>query len=317
MLIDETHKKWLVRTVVLTAAAAVGYVPYHLFSPNGAQGGSAVGLVYGSVGYGLMLVAGALGLRKRFPTLRVGRVQLWMRAHLWLGTLSLPLIIFHSGFSMGGAFTSVLMVLSVLVVLSGVYGAVLQHYLPKLMTLQVPMETVYEEITSIRRQLSDEADWIIASQEAQTAHAPEPEPAVVVDPSLPKTFQLAAKMDAMAKLDKSQTVFMMRPTPQAVESLRSFYTKEVEPFLERPRGQNHQLGVPERAKQRFDQLRTLVPTSLHDAVNDLENICEEARQLNRQEKLHHWLHGWLLFHIPLSYTLLLLGAIHAVVALRY
>jgi hypothetical protein len=33
--------------------------------------------------------------------------------------------------------------------------------------------------------------------------------------------------------------------------------------------------------------------------------------------MHHFLHGWLLVHIPLSYALLALGAIHAVFALRY
>lgn len=317
MLIDATHKKWLLRTVILTVAAAIAYVPHYLFSPSGPQGGSVMGLIYAVTGYGLMLLAGLLGLRKRFPTLRVGRVQRWMRAHLWLGTLSLPLVIFHSGFSMGGTFTSVLMALAVLVVLSGIYGAALQHYLPKVMTLQVPMETVYEEINSIRRQLSDEADWIIASQEAQAAHTPAPEAEVAVDPSLPKTFRLAAQMDAMAKLDKSQTVFLARPSPKATEGLRSFYATEVQPFLEKPHDHPYLLGVSERAKQRFDQLRKMVPATLHDAVNDLENICEEARQLNRQEKMHHWLHGWLLFHIPLSYALLLLGAIHAVVALRY
>jgi hypothetical protein len=39
--------------------------------------------------------------------------------------------------------------------------------------------------------------------------------------------------------------------------------------------------------------------------------------LRRQVRLHHWLHDWLLFHIPLSFALLLLGAVHAVMALRY
>lgn len=315
MLIDKTHKKWAVRCAVMAVVAAAAYVPYHLWSPHGPQGGSVIGLIYGTVGYGLMLVAGALGLRKRFPTLRVGKVQRWMRAHLWFGTLSLPLILFHSGFAMGGTFTTVLLALSFLVVFSGIFGAALQHYLPALMTTQVPMETVYEEIPSIRRQLSEEADWIIANQEAEPA--PEPEPEIAVDPSLPKTFRLAARMDAMAKLDKKETVFLLQPKPKSAESLRSFYTLEVKPFLERPRDQVYALGVAEQARVRFDQLRTLVPASLHDAVSDLENVCEEARQLSRQEKMHHWLHGWLLFHIPLSYGLLLLGAIHAVVALFY
>ena len=56
---------------------------------------------------------------------------------------------------------------------------------------------------------------------------------------------------------------------------------------------------------------------LHESVAELESICEERRQLADQKRLHHWLHGWLLIHVPLSLALLLLGAVHAVIALRY
>ena len=67
----------------------------------------------------------------------------------------------------------------------------------------------------------------------------------------------------------------------------------------------------------FTGLRTLLPAAAHDTLMDLEDICEEARQLLLQERLHRWLHGWLLVHIPLSLAMILLGAVHAVMALRY
>jgi hypothetical protein len=67
----------------------------------------------------------------------------------------------------------------------------------------------------------------------------------------------------------------------------------------------------------FQHLRLLMPPNLVATVDDLENICEEKRELDRQRRIHRLLHGWLLVHIPLSYALLLLGAIHAVFALRY
>ena len=72
-----------------------------------------------------------------------------------------------------------------------------------------------------------------------------------------------------------------------------------------------------RASSVFAGLRTLLPAAAHDTLADLEDICSEARQLLRQERLHRWLHGWLLVHIPLSLALILLGAVHAVMALRY
>ncbi len=56
---------------------------------------------------------------------------------------------------------------------------------------------------------------------------------------------------------------------------------------------------------------------VHSVLDDLENICAEEQQLSRQIRIYRWLHAWLLVHVPLSIALLVLGAIHAVVALRY
>ena len=77
------------------------------------------------------------------------------------------------------------------------------------------------------------------------------------------------------------------------------------------------LSDASQARTMFQQLRVLLPQNLHSSVDDLENICEEKRQLDQQSGLHKLLHGWLLVHIPLSYALLLLGAVHAVMALKF
>ena len=88
------------------------------------------------------------------------------------------------------------------------------------------------------------------------------------------------------------------------------------PFLEHPKKSNRLADAP-AASGAFAGLRTLLPAAAHASLSDLEDICNEARQLARQEQLHRWLHGWLLVHIPLSLVLILLGAVHAVMALRY
>jgi hypothetical protein len=77
------------------------------------------------------------------------------------------------------------------------------------------------------------------------------------------------------------------------------------------------LSDDSQARTMFQQLRVLLPRNLHSSVDDLENIREEKRQLDQQSRLHKVLHGWLLVHIPLSYALLLLGAVHAVMALKF
>jgi hypothetical protein len=99
--------------------------------------------------------------------------------------------------------------------------------------------------------------------------------------------------------------------------LRNFYQRELKPFLEKPGARGTALGDAAQARSAFAQLRMLVPVSLHTTLDDLEGICEEERQLTLQSHLHLWLHGWLLLHIPLSLALILLGAIHAVLATRY
>ena len=99
--------------------------------------------------------------------------------------------------------------------------------------------------------------------------------------------------------------------------LKRFYLQELRVFLEQPKRRGQRLGDAEKAKLAFAGLKTLLPAAAHETLVDLEEICEEARQLVLQERLHRWMHGWLLVHIPLSLALMVLGAVHAVVALRY
>src|SRR5579872_66723 len=137
MLLDAKHKPWIAAISGLTLLATGAYVPYHLLSLNGPSGGSWTGLTFGILSFGLMLFVGLLGLRRRFPTLRVGRPEIWMRGHLWLGMLIVPLVLFHAGFRFGGTLAILLMVLLLLVTLSGILGIILQQILPRVMTGRV------------------------------------------------------------------------------------------------------------------------------------------------------------------------------------
>src|SRR5262245_26146977 len=130
MLIDRSHRRWAIASAAIVAAGLVVYVPYGWRSVP-PSGGSAVGLVFGIVGFARRLYAGLLGAGKNVPVWRLGRAQSWMRGHLWLGTVSFPIIVFHAGFTFGGGLTAVLMWLFVVVVLSGLVGAWLQHTVPR------------------------------------------------------------------------------------------------------------------------------------------------------------------------------------------
>jgi len=289
--IDRTHKGWLIVSLAIFGVSLLLYGLYRVPAAKGSMGGTAMGLWFGSVGFSFMIFAGLLGARKRVPVYRFGRAQTWMRGHLWLGLLSMPLILFHSGFRYGHGLTALLMTLLIAVVASGVFGAMLQHYMPRVITREVSMETIYDEIAHVRAQLLEEAEELIKQAvdgEKAAAGAAEGDVAVV---TVPVSDQAAP--------------------------LRNFYEQEMRPFLEKPGRRGSALGDAAQARSAFSQLRTLVPAPLHTTIEDLEGICEEERQITLQSQLHMWLHGWLLVHIPLSLALILLGAVHAVMALRF
>src|SRR5712664_4234981 len=161
MRLDRTQRGWAIVSLAIFSVSAMVYVFYALNAPQGPRGGSTIGLVFGSIGFAFMLFAAFLGARKRVPTWRIGRAQAWMRGHLWLGFLALPMILFHGGFHFGGTLTRVLMWLLIITVLSGVFGAALQHFVPRAMTFDVPLETIYDEIGRVRMLLREEADCSI------------------------------------------------------------------------------------------------------------------------------------------------------------
>jgi hypothetical protein len=292
--IDRTHQKWRAASLIILGVASAIYVFYSARSPAGPSGGSAVGLTFGIVGSAFMVFAGLLAARKKLPVWRLGRAQSWMRGHLWLGLLSLPMILFHGGFRFGGPLTTVLMILLIIVVASGLFGAALQHYMPNVMTAEVQKETIFEQIDHVRSGMIADADALVASatgsgDTAEIKRAARPAIAV-------------------------QTVAL---TWEAAAVLSAFYVGEMRPFLQNDGGERHPLADTSTARTIFVKLRTVLPLETHDAVKSLEDICEEERQLRRQTRLHHWLHGWLMLHIPLSFALLLLGCVHAFMALRY
>jgi hypothetical protein len=292
--IDRTHKSWLIASLVTLGVATAVYIPYAKNSIMGPRGGSAIGLGFGILGSAFMIFSGLLAARKKVEVWRLGRAQSWMRGHLWLGLLSLPMILFHGGFRSGGPLTAVLMVLLILVVASGLFGAALQHYLPRVMTSEVPFETIFEQIDHVRAELLEEADELIARASA-------PLKLVAATPS----GDLAATADSILSAEETS-----RP-------LRDFYAREMRPFLEDHRQQNQPLADEEKARGIFEGLRRLLPAGMHETTMSLEEICDEERQLRRQVRLHHLLHGWLMLHVPLSFALLILGCAHAVMALRY
>jgi len=169
-IFNRAHVPWFVFVLLSTVAAVVLYVanfhpqrmpaaihlPAYLIqtpSEHRSVGGTPLGLIFGAISFAIFIFATLLGARKKVVLWRLGTLQRWMRAHIWLTLLSVPLVLLHSGFRLGGPMTTLLMALYAIVMVSGIYGLILQHQMPHLMMERLPAETVFEQIPHIRSQL--------------------------------------------------------------------------------------------------------------------------------------------------------------------
>ena len=163
MLLDRTHRTWALISAAIMAVATASYVLYAESTPKGPSGGSLMGLIYGVFGSLMMIYAGLLGGRKQFPFWRLGSAQFWLRGHIWFGTLSFPLILFHAGFGLGGLLEQILMGFFFVVWLSGFFGLAMQHLMPKLLTSRIGRETFADQIPYIRKRNRIIADKLVSS----------------------------------------------------------------------------------------------------------------------------------------------------------
>ena len=293
MRIDSTHRPWLYFSIALIVVSTAVYIPYaQMTTPAGS---TRVGLTFGIIALSFMVFAALLSLRKRYRIARIGSARVWMKAHLWLGALALPMVLFHAAFHARGMLAFILMVLTFVVVLSGIYGAYLQHTLPTRMFREVPYETIYDQIGVIQQQLVTEA----------RQHA------------INVTQMLAPARGAGATV--TLTLVEVPEYGTEVAAFDTFFESTVEPYLlaQRKKAIGMDLRHSTVAARAFEDYRKIFPANAWPPITALEDICSEKRQLDHQVRLHHWLHGWLLIHLPISAALLLLAFIHAIVALHY
>jgi hypothetical protein len=345
-IFSRAHLPWFILVVLATAAAGFIYLdtfyPHRFSSPipmprlaGGTPGyvnvgATPLGLILGSVSFAIFVFAGLLGLRKKVVLWRVGTVQAWLRAHIWLTLLTIPLVILHTGFRLGGPMTSFLVVLYAIVMASGIYGLALQHYLPKVMKERLPAEAVYEQIPYILSQLCRQAEKMRDSLKG-TAALSETSSArtgsnatsvprnqsgsgaainIPLDPALSQ-LERATMVDSEAAAVASQDA-------ESETVLLTFLETHALPYLRKSRV--HRTGMASRSysEDMFRFLRLRTAQSYRDLVREIQALCDERRMLDYQRRLHHWLHYWLFVHVPLSYLLIVMTAWHAFLTLfRY
>lgn len=303
--IDRSHTPWIVFVALASAVCGVLFVanffphrlPFAFSLPaflgpspplRHTYGGTPLGLIFGAVAFFIFLFAAALGIRKKKRTWPIGNVQWWLKAHIWLTVLTLPLVLFHCGFRLGGWHTSGLMLLYAIVMLSGVVGIVLQQYVPGIMRERLSREVIFEEIPHLRGLLVQAA--------------------VEMRDDL-KSDDLAAVgkgVEGAADADAKQSSAIAR-----------FIDQECIPYLTARKGPLHRLGDARAATAAFSSLRLNVEPRWKARIDLIQKWSDDRRMMDMQTRLHHLLHGWLLIHIPASIALLIGTAWHALAAVSF
>ncbi|MEP6699647.1 MAG: hypothetical protein ABJB09_07960 [Verrucomicrobiota bacterium] len=440
---NSKHIPWFIFVVVATLFACWLYVgnfhpdrlpagmqlpPRFVQTPSDHRsiGGTPIGLAFGAISLAIFIFAALLSLRKKIPLWRIGTVQRWLRAHIWLTFLTIPLVILHSGFRFGGPMTMLLMALYAVVMISGIYGLVLQHLMPALMKERLPAETVFEQIPHIRAQLfaaaekmrnsfkpaplkqpdagapaasatkavtagsavmaSTKADISTPVARAKTAvgSAPIATPIAVpetISSVTPAPAVVAATLAAAAAAPKTETIGTptarvqgdppglpvaradvpagnepapeppavpaappvaptSKPTPAPLApmvakpvatppkvapqadpvseaALVEFIERQILPYLGARRGERFRMNNPRFSDDTFRFVKLRVSETYRSRVEEIQAWCDERRLLDLQTRLQHWLHGWLIVHVPFSFLLLMLTIWHAYVTLFY
>jgi hypothetical protein len=107
---------------------------------------SPFGVVLGLVLAAIVLFEMLLTPRKWLRGRRLGKARTWVVVHVWLGLISLPVVVLHSGFGFGGPLAAWTLGLFLAVIASGIYGLCLQQWLPEKIIADVPNETVASQV---------------------------------------------------------------------------------------------------------------------------------------------------------------------------
>jgi hypothetical protein len=283
----------LLATAAVTVAGVIvarvgGWVDLWDWPPKPSSGfGVFCGLVGGLIVLFEMAILGRKWLRGR----RLGAAKVWMRLHVWFGLICLPIILVHAGFGFGGPLTTVTLVLFLLVTASGVWGLIMQQWLPQKILAEIPGETVASQTDEAMKWHATEADRLVR-QLVET----------------PPEFDEGISTGARAGVGPVVT-----GSPASV--LRSFTERVLIPYLEGRSGSP--LASRAETGRRFALLRESLPVEAHETLTRLEELCDLRRRWDGLAWLNVWLHNWLVIHLPLSVAMTVLMLLHAVRALKY
>ncbi len=316
--------RWLL-ALPAGAAALVSYGAWQQAHPEGLTGGSTAGLWFGLAGLGCLVWAFfVLPPQRQSAALRHSgrRRSYWLQGHLWLSLLGVVLILCHTGMCQGGTrfggrLETVLMLIFALTLATGVFGAIVQHWLPSRISRldqEIPLGQAPKVCQVWRRQADELVEKIAAGldvpgvQEFQEVYRGQVR--TFLTPAYPSAADRALASACRPLQNHLQTV--IGPLEKDVQDKPAKKDLEKSKLAEKDPERIKDIDGALQKISRLQESRDKVKQ-----VEDLLAICAARRALARQQRLHWWLHGWLLLHVPLAVAFLFLAAVHALVSVLF
>jgi ferredoxin len=126
--------KFIGVSLAFFALAAAGIFAAFFASPGPHRGGTTLGLGFGVAATACILFAMFLGARKRMRNKSLGNMEVWTQFHMVVGVLGFLAALAHAGFRITGVFTTLLLVLFAIEVLTGFLGQAIYMIAPRILT---------------------------------------------------------------------------------------------------------------------------------------------------------------------------------------
>jgi hypothetical protein len=309
---------WIAVFAIGTIATVVTFCVCSAGTMRWPGGGSKCGMAFGILAAAIMVFEVLIWPRKKVRSWRLGSARAWMRGHIWLGLLTIPLVVLHTGFTVGGQLNILLMILFAVVIVSGLFGLALQQFLPRIMMERVPAETIYSQIEFV----AEQSYWSAVDLVEAVCGEPVPvdkskRPGKQEVEAAPAFVTVGALREVGSVVGRSlQTLAVATALIEGGVLIENF-ASTIGPYLLKGGKSKSTLCSSAASAAYFRRLRSALPAEATGVIDALEGLCEQRRQYDLQRQLHAWMHGWLVIHAPLSVVLVGLMFLHIIVALKY
>jgi len=279
--------RYLSLSLILIVSAAVIYLTQGIEQP--ANGGTWQGYTLGIFSAFLVLLLTYLGIRKRSYSSRMGTVEGWTSAHVFLGTSLLLIATLHAAFQVGWNIHTLAYVLMIAVILSGFYGLFTYLHYPQVMSKNNnggSQESWLQELA----QIDDEIKNRSGSCRAEIR--------LLVLSAIENTKISGGLFSQLTRSDNSKI---------KIQSESDKYTSN----------KNQERVISYLARALPNSLNHAEASAIDGILSKFSRRQRLLKIIKRNLQIKAYLRVWLLFHVPLTIALLAALTVHILVVFIY